>query len=176
LADQPLNINPLTEDELDSLRTCLGYFCELAEIAQSTGDSEEGDDLDTPGVCDKIVMWWHRQPEDERPDSETLINCLGAALGEYLRFILRVQWSLIEDEEGEFVALTSESEEDSFILSPFDAIDQGLLDNRDGFIVEAVDTFLSDENAAALLRDDDEEVQSIFPDEESPDSDQPRSS
>lgn len=173
MSDQPIKISPLSEEELDSLRTCIAYFCEIAEEAES-GQDEDGDDLDTPWVCDTLVKWWHAQPEAERPDAETLVNCLGAALGEYLRFILRVQWSSLEDEEGQFVALTSEEEGTNFILSPFDAIDQGLMDHPDGFIADAVETLLGDETAATLLRDEDEEVESIFPDEDASDSEEER--
>ncbi len=162
MSERPMEFSPLTEDDLQTLRACVSYYCELhADLG-----TEPTEDEDTPEMSDHLVRWWHTQPESERPEQDMMENVLGAALGEYLRFILKVKWVRVTDEEGEAIVLASEGDETALVISPFDTIAQYLPESPDGFVTDFVGTLLDSEMVEGMEREADEEIEPLFPEEE----------
>lgn len=162
MSESNAELLPLTEEHIETLRGCVGYCCELS--ADMGLEPEEGED--TPEIADHIVRWWHLQPETERPDAEMMENALGAAVGEYLRFAYRLKWAIIKDDEGEAIVLTTENPMGELVLSPFDAIAEYLPDSAEGFVTELVENLSESEEMEGLRRTEDEDVESIFPEDE----------
>lgn len=162
MPDPSYQFQPLSEDHLDALRSCVGFCCELS--ADIGIEPEEGED--TPEIADHIIRWWHAQPEADRPDAETLENAIGAALGEYLRFAYRLKWAVLKDEQDEAIVLTTEEPEGALVVSPFDAIHDYLPDGAEGFVVDMVANLYESDEMKPLERAEDDEVESLFPDED----------
>ncbi len=162
MSEAPMELSPLTEDDLQTLRACVSYYCELhADLG-----TEPAEDEDTPEMSDHLVRWWHAQPESERPEQDMMENVLGAALGEYLRFILKLKWARVKDEDGESIVLVSEDAEAEIVMSPFDTIAEYLPEHPDGFVADFVGALLDSELMAGMDRDPDEEIEPLFPEEE----------
>jgi len=158
MSDQPLKFRPAGQEDLDDVRSCIGGYFELFELAGIEPDDNE----DTPQHCDHLVRWWHSQNEKTRPESTDIENCIGAALGDYIRHVLRVEWMLVSDGEDEAIVLANPADPDEFMISPFDAISEYLPDNPDGFVAEMVAGLLDEEAMQDLFRPEGESPLPLF--------------
>lgn len=158
MSEQPFQFRIPGDDELNDVRACIAGYFELFEKAGIEPDENE----DTPQHCDHLVRWWHAQREESRPDSTEIENCVGAALGDYIRHVLRVEWMVVSDGEDDAIVLANPERPDDFMISPFDAISEYLPDNPDGFVSEMVAGLLEEEELQALFRPEDESPRPLF--------------
>jgi len=133
-------LKDLTQRQKDQLEAAKAGFCGLVE---ETNVDPEADQLDTPELADIVVAHWRRLPPAKRPSLETLATMLGAAIGDFLIYHLRLEWKEVTDEYGTSLVLfngENAGEMHDVYLAVFDSMLKRLEEEAEGdFVAEYVE-------------------------------------
>lgn len=130
----PDMIRPLTADELDHIDQAMQAF---AQLIMDLGLDTDIDDLDTPELADLVIAQWRNTSRQARLKPDILATIVGAAVGDYIKAKLRVEWRFVHDADGEGLVLVGdEKTEEQIIIAPFEAILKRLQSDPDDFVVD----------------------------------------
>lgn len=142
----------LDGESQEYLQSCIAMFIHTIEENNLVPDDGE----DTPELCDKLVRWWHAQPEDARIESEVAIAMIGAAMGEFLCAFTKLDWRIAEDEEGFSLCLYCEHQGNNLVISPFDAVAKRFGEMPEGFVIDFINGLEQIPDFESLLLSPDE--------------------
>ena len=93
----PPSIEPLTDDEVEWVRTTIA---ELTEQGVSPGDID-----DLGRHYDELLAGWLRLREADRPESSGFLDQIGLAFGQHLADHTGLEWCVATDAQGVTIAL-----------------------------------------------------------------------
>ncbi len=125
-----MKTKPITAAEQAHIDAALTAFVQLVDDA---GLRDDEFSMDTPELADELLVRWAAEPPRARLPEEVVATIIGAAVGEYLRELLRVSWASVTVGSERSLGLAAE-ETGEPVLSPFDAVKEGLPQASDGFV------------------------------------------
>lgn len=125
-----MKTQPITAAEQAHIDEALAAFVQLADDA---GLRDDEFSMDTPELADELLVRWAAEPPRARLPEEVVATIIGAAVGEYLRELLRVTWASASVGTERSVGLATE-ETGEPVFSPFDAVREGLSQASEGFV------------------------------------------
>jgi hypothetical protein len=126
---------PLTAAEQARVDDAIAAFIQMAEDA---GLLDEELALDTPELADELLIRWASEPRQARLPDEVIATIVGAAVGDYLRQLLRVTWAGEGAGQARSIGLAAE-ESGEPVVSPFDAVRERLGQASEGFVQDLFD-------------------------------------
>ena len=130
-----MKTQPLTAAEQARVDDALAAFVQMAEDAGLLDDELE---LDTPELADELLIRWASEPPQARLPDEVIASIVGAAVGDYLRQLLRVSWASAPSGAGRSIGLAAEQGGEP-VLSPFDAVRDRLSQASEGFVQDLLE-------------------------------------
>ena len=110
------NVDPLTDDEVDWVRST------IAELTEQ--DVRAGDIDDLGRHYDELLSTWLRLRETDRPDPHGVINQIGLAFGQYVADHTDLAWGVATNQRGVEIALHRERSEAPVLLYPTHMVNQ----------------------------------------------------
>lgn len=130
-----MKTSPLTAAEQARINDALAAFVQMTEDAGLLDDELS---LDTPELADELLIRWAAEPPQGRLPDDLMATIIGAAVGEYLRQMLRFTWAATGEGADRAVGLVVESSGEP-VFSPFDAVRDRLSEASEGFIPDLFD-------------------------------------
>lgn len=126
---------PITAAEQAHIDEAIAAFIQLAEDA---GLRDEEFSMDTPELADELLVRWAAEPPRARLPDEVIATIIGAAVGEYIRELLKVTWASAVSGTERSIGLAAEGTGEP-VFSPFDAVRERLSEASEGFVHDMFD-------------------------------------
>jgi hypothetical protein len=129
--DPDPQIRDLTSEEEARLQTSRDG---LTKLGESLGLPVPEDDDERLALCDELIRWWHREPEEQRIDPNVVITLVGITMGDVLAREFGLAWKIVTDAFGTDLGLWRAKGQ--IVISPINSVAKRFADERDGFVVE----------------------------------------
>jgi hypothetical protein len=129
--DPDPQVRDLTAEEGARLQTSRDG---LTELGEGLGLPVPENDDERLALCDEIIRWWHREPEEQRIDPNVVIAVVGIAMGDVLASEFGLIWKIVMDAFGTDLALWRAKGQ--IVISPINSVAKRFAEERDGFVVE----------------------------------------
>lgn len=130
-----MKTQPLTAAEQSRIDDAISAFIQMTEDA---GLFDEELALDTPEIADELLIRWASEPSQARLPDDVVATIIGAAVGEYLRQMLRFAWAATGAGNDRAIGLVIETTGEP-VFSPFDVVRDRLSQAEEGFIPELLE-------------------------------------
>lgn len=106
----------------------------LTKLATGLGLALPQDDDERLALCDELIRWWHREPQEQRIDPNVLVSVVGIAMGDVLAREFGLVWKIITDAFGTDLGLWRAKGQ--IVVSPTNSIAKHFAEESDGFVVD----------------------------------------